>query len=261
MPEGANILAISVGNSRSQIGWFLEGNLEAAEFFAHDAQDGGNEWLSRSASWWEQVQSKPGAAVVIASVHDARAESMRVSLEKRLETSAYLIGDDLPIPIGTQLDEDTRPGADRLLNAAAAFDALKQACIVIDAGTAVTIDFVDGEGTFQGGAIAPGARMQLQAMHEHTARLPAVAWRRPDEETFGRGTEQAMLKGVYHGLRGLTARLIDVYAESYGAYPMVVATGGDATLLFGDDPLINRVVPHLTLLGMAVAARHALARG
>jgi pantothenate kinase type III len=68
-----------------------------------------------------------------------------------------------------------------------------------------------------------------------------------------------MLHGVYHGIRGMVWKLIERYAERYGAFPTVIATGGDAELLFGRDQIVDRIVPELTLLGIAAAARHALA--
>ncbi|MHC5028335.1 MAG: type III pantothenate kinase, partial [Planctomycetota bacterium] len=177
----------------------------------------------------------------------------------QLSTNVYIVGKDLPIPIGESLDPETITGVDRLLNAAAAYATLEQACVVVDAGTAITVDFVDGEGTFHGGAIAPGASMQLAALHQHTSALPALEFTKPDSEAFGKSTAQAMLHGVYDGIRGLVWRLVEKYAERYGAYPMVVVTGGDANVLFEDDELVNRLVPDLTLLGIAAAARHALA--
>ena len=134
---------------------------------------------------------------------------------------------------------------------------MRCACIVVDAGTAVTVDFIDGEGVFHGGAIAPGASMQLAALHERTAALPRVAFAQPDDVPFGRNTAEAMLQGVYHGLRGLVWRLVERYAEGYGAFPPVIATGGDAVTLFSDDELIDRIVPELTLQGIAVAVRRA----
>ena len=102
--------------------------------------------------------------------------------------------------------------------------------------------------------------MQLQAMHEHTSALPEISFERPDNDAFGRSTAQAMLKGVYHGIRGMVWRLVEQYAVHYGAYPMVIATGGDAEILFGDDKLVDRIVPDLTLTGISAAARHALDR-
>ena len=88
--------------------------------------------------------------------------------------------------------------------------------------------------------------------------LPRVAFAQPDAaEAFGRNTAAAMLLGVYEGLRGMTRRLVERYAENYGAFPMIVATGGDAETLFSGDDLVDRIVPELVLLGISVAVRHA----
>jgi type III pantothenate kinase len=158
---------------------------------------------------------------------------------------------DIAVPIGRQLDPESMVGDDRLLNAAAAYNTAKQACVVVDAGTAVTIDFVDGAGTFHGGAIVPGAKMMLDALHERTEQLPEVAMQRP-VEAIGHSTAEAMRCGAFHGIRGMVRELVERYAEAAGGYPLVIATGGDAKLLFEDDELIERIVPDLTLMGMAV---------
>ena len=107
----------------------------------------------------------------------------------------------------------------------------------------------------------PGATMQLHAMHEHTAALPDLPFRAPDNEAFGRNTAQAMLQGVFHGIRGMVQRLVEQYSEAYGAFPLVIATGGDAPVLFEKEQLVDRIVPELTLIGIAAAAKHALAEG
>jgi type III pantothenate kinase len=134
----------------------------------------------------------------------------------------------------------------------------KQAVIVVDAGTAVTVDFIDGEGTFHGGAIAPGAQVQLDSLHARTAALPKLRFERPsDEEAFGRNTVAAMQLGVYEGIRGLVQSLVERYATSYGAFPLVLATGGDAETLFADCPSVQRVVPDLVLQGIRVAVEAA----
>lgn len=250
-----SILAIDVGNTRTQVGRFEAGALKESERFPNSDIAA---MLQTAASWWNQLD-KETAAIVMASVNDANADRLSSALEDQLSTDIYRIGTDVPIPIGQQLDPETITGVDRLLNAAAAYDRVKQACVIVDAGTAVTVDFVDGAGTFHGGAIAPGASMQLHALHEHTAALPDLPFRAPDNEAFGRNTAQAMYQGVFHGIRGMVQRLVEQYAESYGAFPMVIATGGDAAVLFENEQLIDRVVPDLTLMGIAAAAKYALA--
>ena len=248
------LLAISVGNTRTSIGAFLDGKLLESERI--DNADPAA--LARAAKrLWETLDGDDERVCVIASVNDPVANELERTLASTLTTEVSRIGRDVAAPIGACLDSDTTPGADRLLNAAAAWDVMRCACIVVDAGTAVTVDFIDGEGVFHGGAIAPGASMQLAALHERTAALPRVAFAHPDDVPFGRNTAEAMLQGVYHGLRGLVWRLVERYAEGYGAFPPVIATGGDAVTLFSDDELIDRIVPELTLQGIAVAVRRA----
>jgi type III pantothenate kinase len=255
---GQSLVAINVGNTRTHIGQFTGGELAQSKRIVNADMGAIVETV---ADYWKSIAGEPNASMLLASVNDGVADRVSSAIEDQLTIEVYRVGDDVPVPIGQQLDPETLTGVDRLLNASAAFDRVKQACVVVDAGTAVTIDFVDGEGTFHGGAIAPGATMQLHAMHQHTAALPDLAFRAPDAEPFGRNTAQAMLQGVFHGIRGMVQRLVEQYAEAYGAFPMVIATGGDAPVLFEKDELVNRIVPDLTLIGIAVAAKHALAEG
>ncbi len=255
MSSGPNIVAISVGNTRTQAGLFVDGALVETARLGNDQLAA---LVEQIVEWWQRIADTPAAAV-LASVNDAIADQIDSLLKDQLSTDVYRIGTDLPAPIGRELDPETITGVDRLLNAAAAYDTVQQACVVVDVGTAVTVDFVDGEGTFHGGAIAPGARMQLRALHEYTSNLPDLEFVAPKKEAFGKSTAEAMYQGVFHGIRGLVWRLVEQYAERYGAFPLVIATGGDAEVLFRNDELVDRIVPDLTLLGIAVAARHALA--
>lgn len=253
---GLSIIAVSVGNTRTQVGQFVDGELRQSERFTNDDLP---VIAQRVLAWWRPIADSPRASVLLASVNDAVADDLADMIRGQLSIEIYRVGDDLPVPVGSRLDPETLTGVDRLLNAAAAYDRIGQACIVIDAGTAVTVDFIDGEGTFHGGAIVPGATMQLAALHREASSLPELRFAPPDDDAFGRSTAQAMLKGVFHGIRGAVQRLVEQYAERYGAFPQVVATGGDAETLFADEALVDNIVPDLTLLGIATAGRHALA--
>lgn len=202
------------------------------------------------------------APIVMASVNEPVSHELfrRLNSDDRVRGELHLIGRDIPTSIASSLPGTAGTGQDRLLAAAGAFGLLEQACVVVDAGTAVTIDFVDGEGVYQGGAILPGLAMSLGALHEGAAALPAVSPAKPaGEEPFGKNTEQAMLNGVYYGVSGAVRLLTERYAQRYGAYPLLIATGGDAELLFSDDDLIDRVVPELAMRGIAMAYQSALA--
>ena len=194
----------------------------------------------------------------MASVNEMVARELRSVIEDQLGDEVYEVGSDIPVPIGLALDPEATPGVDRLLCAAASWDLLKQACVVINAGTAVSIDFIDGEGVFHGGVIGPGVQMQLEAMHTGTDALPQLNFAKPDGEPFGRNTASAMQRGVYHGVRGLAWRMVEEFARAYEAFPLVIATGGNATDLFKDDELVNRLIPELELRGIAVSTKLAL---
>jgi type III pantothenate kinase len=161
-------------------------------------------------------------------------------------------------------DNPEQTGMDRVLNVAAAYEQIGHACVVVDAGTAITVDVCNDAGEFLGGAIAPGVKLQLDALHAGTAQLPQL-----DPSQFaapsgaiGRSTAQAMLHGVYHGIRGMVKELAENYATELGRWPEIVATGGDAARLFTDWELIHAISPDLTLYGIALAyAEHHIKHG
>lgn len=252
-----NLLAISIGNTRTRIGGFVEGKLLDRYLTTHGDWNAFAETLTLA---YKPLLDHEDVEVVMGSVNPRVADTVTKLVKERLGKDALRVERDLPIAIGRQLDRETLVGDDRLLNAAAAYDTLKQACVIVDAGTAMTVNFVDGVGTFHGGAILPGARMMLRAMHTDTAQLPEIELVRP-EEPIGHNTAEAMRSGVFHGMRGAVRELVERYAEVAGAFPLVVATGGDAELLFSDFDLIDRVVPDLTLLGLAVTLRKSREAG
>jgi len=247
-------LAITVGNTRSAIAILGDAVIEDKSSF-NSTQT--SDIVEYALKVWKSLEGE-SPQIVMASTNESVASILSATLEDQTSKQIWQIGEDVPVAIGQHLDPETITGVDRLLNGAAAWELAKQACVVIDAGTCVTVDFVDGEGTFHGGAIAPGARMQLEAMHNGTTTLPEVEFEPPLNEAFGKNTAQAMLQGVYHGIRGMVHQLTEQYAARYGAFPRVIATGGDALTLFEDDDLVEQIVPDLQLQGIAISVAHAM---
>ena len=251
-----DLIAISVGNTRTHVGLFCNDELDKGiDIEGSDRA----KIVEVVTEYWKSCSESEKRAVAMASVNEVVARELRSVIEDQLGDEVYEVGSDIPVPIGLALDPEATPGVDRLLCAAASWDLLKQACVVINAGTAVSIDFIDGEGVFHGGVIAPGLQMQLDALHTGTDALPQLNFSKPDGEPFGRNTASAMQRGVYHGVRGLAWRMVEEYARAYEAFPLVIATGGNAPDLFKGDELINRLIPELELRGIAVSARMALA--
>ncbi len=207
-------------------------------------------------SWFAPL-SPHSVRVLLGSVHDAAAE--------RLEGVIASVRGEHPIevrrvmrehlPIQVDLDAPDRVGIDRLAGAAAAARlAPGQAMVVIDCGTAVTVDLVSAAGVFLGGAILPGPALAARALADGASRLAAVA----DLDTGaapvfpGRCTEQAVAAGIGYGIRGGVACLVSEAQRHLGCSPVVFLTGGSAGLVRDAVPEA-REIPDLVLQGLALA--------
>ena len=193
--------------------------------------------------------------VVAASVNPSGLKALEAAAEGTLGESVLVIGRDLPLPIETDLNDPNSVGVDRLCTAAAAFDHLGAACVVADFGTAVTIDCVNDDGVFLGGAILPGLQMGARGLATQTAQLPHVDISEPTW-VFGKDTAQAITGGLVMGLRGALRELVEAYATELGHWPIVVITGGDAKHICrepNDSHLVQAQVDHLALRGVAIA--------
>lgn len=244
-----NLLAVNVGNSRVAMGVFLAGELKTTRRV--DLTDRANlPGIIREL--WSELAKSELPAVAGCSVNPAALEFLEHSIKEVTSQDVQWVGQQLDLPIEVLTENPKQTGVDRVLDIAAAYEQMQKACVVVDAGTAITINICDDKGRFLGGAIAPGAGLMLKAMHENTARLPEVALKVP-ESPIGKTTEEAMLQGVYHGIRGMVKELVESYATHLGFWPEIIVTGGDAQILFANDELIHAISPDLTLYGIALA--------
>jgi len=140
-------------------------------------------------------------------------------------------------------------GADRIVNAVAAFEAVGGPCIVVDFGTATTFDVVTAKGEYAGGVIVPGIAISAEALFEKAARLWRVEIRRPDR-VVGKTTAGSVQSGLYFGYLALVDGMIDRIAAEIGGSPRVIATGGLAELFGGGSEKIEQIDPLLTLKGL-----------
>jgi type III pantothenate kinase len=248
------MIAVAVGNTRTRVG-ILSGR-ECLKAQSVHSQEVSLIADQVDALWAEYGDGNPDPVVVMSHVAVERADAIERALRDRGGVLLYRFGRDLSIPIRHALTEsgEKTVGQDRLLCAIGAFNVLKQACIVIDMGTAITVDFVDGEGVFQGGAIMPGIAMMFDALHAKTAHLPQLKYEKPEPGDLspGRQTDTAMQLGVNACVHGAIRWLSERYAEFYEGYPQIIATGGDMGVL-EDDELIEAFVPDLQLHGIRAA--------
>jgi type III pantothenate kinase len=250
-------VVVDVGNTR--IKWGRVSGNEVVESVSLPPED----WSAWQAQLnrWQLVDASPWA---LATVHPQRGIHFGDWL-KRLGHSIATIENYRSVPISIGLEKPEQVGIDRLLTALAAKSrSLCMArCIIINAGTAITVDLVDETGTFCGGAIFPGRRLMARALHDHTALLPLVQtdWDHQAEWTIldapGHSTESAIKAGIQAAVSGGISALVHRMAQSGNSQdrpPEVFITGGDAPILV---PFLDTGIyawPHMTLEGIRLAA-------
>jgi type III pantothenate kinase len=145
-------------------------------------------------------------------------------------------------------------GADRIVNAVAAFEKYGGPCIVADYGTATTFDVVSADGDYLGGAIAPGIEVSLEALTTRAARLIKVELIEP-EHAIGKSTTEALQSGAVYGFAGEIEGIVHAIWEELGERAQVIATGGLADLIARHTDVIAAVDPFLTLRGIEIVMR------
>jgi len=205
-------------------------------------------WLSQFLQMRE-LTLKDLHACIISSVVPQSIFHLRNLSRRYLHTEPLVIGENAVLGVEIRIDKPSEAGADRLVNAVGAHAAYSGPLIVVDSGTATNFDVIAADGAFEGGVIAPGINLSMQALHQAAARLPRVAIQRP-KCVIGRDTVTAMQSGVFWGYMALIEGMIDRIRGEYGAEMTVVATGGVASLFEGSTDKIDIFDPDVTIRGM-----------
>jgi type III pantothenate kinase len=242
-----NLLALGVGNSRLAVGVFSQGELRQV---ARLPVGEPSQWAEALGKAWPQ--DADGWAVVAAGVNPKITSQIEQTVRSVTGQSVLWVGRDIDIPIGVETQNPAQTGIDRILNVAAAYEQIEKACIVVDAGTAVTVDCCNDNGDFLGGAIMPGVAMMIDALAEKTAGIGRVEFAPPAGEV-GDTTASAVSQGIYYSIRGLVREVAENFATRLGVWPEIIATGGDARRLFEGWELIHAIAPDLGLYGIALA--------
>ena len=251
-----NIIAVDIGNTNIAVGFFLDGKENFIRSFPGASETPLRDCL---ASAWEKIpvletsaEGKRDGVIVVSSVKPAWTELVRHIAEDDLQERIYVIGEDIPLPLSVRVDEPEKVGTDRIVSAAAAYAVVKDAVVVADFGTAVTIDLVDENGVFQGGVICPGFDISAQALKDNTVQLPKVTVHRPDGP-YGKNTADAINCGLYYSIIGAMEEIIRRYAEQVGRWPQTIITGSGAEIIKDDCPFVDNYVPSLVIKGIVLA--------
>ncbi len=233
-------------------------------FAVHDGEQWIAQWRTATESmrtgdeyavWLHQLLEMQGlklsdlSGCIISSVVPQSIFNLRNLSRRYLHVEPLVVGENAELGIPIRIQKPSEAGADRLVNAIGAHIAYGGPLLVIDSGTATTFDIVAADGAFEGGAIAPGINLSMQALHEAAAKLPRVAIQRP-AHVIGKDTVEAMQSGVFWGYVSLIEGLIERMKAEYLAPLTVIATGGVASLFEGATDHIDIFDSDLTIRGL-----------
>jgi type III pantothenate kinase len=251
------LLVVDIGNSNVVAGVYQGPRLRRSWRFASNPLKTADEYAVLLEDFFKQAKLKPAQikAAIIASVVPPLVPVFEEALRRLFGLDALLVGPHLDLGLGIRTRHPEEVGADRLVNAVAAYNTFGGPLLVLDFGTATTVDAVSVRGEYLGGAIAPGVAISMEALVSRTAKLPRIEMAKP-ASAIGDSTLAAMRSGIYYGtlgsIRELCHRLGEELRRRDGRRPRLVATGGLSFWLPAQELGIHAVVPDLTLEGLRI---------
>jgi type III pantothenate kinase len=187
---------------------------------------------------------------IVSSTVPALGEQWHEMSQRYLGHEMLVVGPGLKTGMPIRIDNPLEVGADRLVNAVAAYDRVGSSCVVVDFGTAITYDVVSSAGEYLGGLITPGIEISMDALSERAAKLPRVELTEP-RAVVGRSTVEAIRSGVAFGFAGQVEGIVRRLREELSENPRVIATGGFSTVMYPFiRDTIDEVDEFLTLTGL-----------
>jgi type III pantothenate kinase len=247
------LLAIDVGNTNTVIGLFEKKELRFRWRIASDSTRTSDEYaiLVRELCAQSGVKVSDINGLVVASVVPALTGAVSVMAETAFGVEPVIVGPELDLGLSVDYDDPREVGPDRLANAVAARHLTGGAAIVVDFGTATTVDVVTSDGRYLGGAIAPGLLTSAENLFRRAALLHRVALD-PPERAIGRSTGESLRSGIVFGAAGQVDEIVRRVKEELGEEARVIATGGLAERIALFSKMIEMVEPDLTLLGLSL---------
>jgi type III pantothenate kinase len=248
------LLVVDVGNTQTHFGVFPTGAVEISEHW-------------RFATVRESTSDELGAALfnllglrglrfedidasIVSSTVPQLSEQWTQMASRYLEHTMLLVGPSLRTGMPIRMDNPREVGADRLVNAVAAYARIQDTCVVVDFGTAITYDVVSSAGEYLGGIISPGAEISIDALYERAAKLPKVELAEP-RSLIGKSTVDAIRSGIVFGFAAQVDGIVHRLRDELGAETKVLATGGLARALVpAVRETIDEVDDLLTLTGL-----------
>jgi type III pantothenate kinase len=245
------LLAVDVGNTQTHVGMFRDDELVRHWRFATVRFATADELATVVSSLLglSDLRLREVDAAIVSSVVPTLAREYEQLIERYLDGSGALVGPWLKTGMPIRIDRPQELGADRLVNAVAAYDRVGGACIAVDFGTALNYDVVSGSGEYLGGVISPGVEISLEALAARTARLPRVDIEKPSH-AIGKGTQEAIQSGVVYGFAAQVDGIVSRLREELGEEATAIATGGFAQAIVPHCDQVDEIDDLLTLAGL-----------
>lgn len=247
------LLVIDVGNSNTVLGIYRGDQLQKDWRVGTDKNRTVDEYamliknlFSLSGLGFEDLDD-----VIVSCVVPPMLNTLERLCKQYFQLDAYVVGPGIKTGMPIQYDNPREVGADRIVNAVAAYEKCQCALIVVDFGTATTFDVISDEGAYQGGAIAPGIGISADALFARASKLPRVEFSRPPQ-IVAKNTVNSMQAGIFFGYVGLVEGIVGRMQKELDGKAKVIATGGLAAPIAEATDAIDQVEPYLTLEGLRI---------
>lgn len=245
------LLAVDVGNTQTHVGMFRGEELVEHWRFATMPEATADELATVLAGLLHlsDLDLKDVDGAMVSAVVPRLGREYDQLITRYLRGNGALVGPQLKTGMPIRIDSPQELGADRLVNAVAAWDHVGGACIAVDFGTAINYDVVSNAGEYLGGVISPGIEISLEALAARAARLPRVDIEKP-KHAIGKGTLEAIQSGVVYGYAGQVDAIVGRLREELGEEATTIATGGFARAITPFCEQVDEVDDLLTLRGL-----------
>lgn len=198
------------------------------------------------------VKTGDVTSIIISSVVPPLMNTMEVFSRRYFKVKPLVVGPEIRTGMQILYDNPKEVGADRIVNAVAAYEKYRTSLVVIDFGTATTFDCISKEGAYLGGAISPGVLISCEALFQKASRLPRVEIFAKPKKVIAKDTISSMNVGIVYGYAGLVDGIVGRIKREMGDDPSVIATGGLAPLICEEAESIDHVEEFLTLEGLII---------
>jgi type III pantothenate kinase len=247
------LLAIDVGNTNIVLGCYQGDQLISNWRIVTEQKRTSDEYgmVLRNLYTARGLALKDTVAIIISCVVPPMLNMLEEMALKYFGITPLIVGPEIKTGMPIFYDNPSEVGADRIVNAVAAYERYKQSLIIVDFGTATTFDYISPRGEYIGGAIAPGLFISSEALFQRASKLPHVEFIKP-RTVVGKNTIASMQSGIIFGYIALVDGIVNRMRQEVKTNPKVVATGGLAHLIASESETIEEVDENLTLEGLKI---------